>query len=204
MDFDHTNGVREVLRKLAASMLVRQTLPNAAATCQQYFSFRRDNGEAMNNFLVREVLGYPEFVEALLLLYEDKQGIRQHDKIFDLPVLEDGKTGGTMLMNPMEKILLKPQQLRPHHRRDLWRQHLPRGQLPLLMLLVMEMACHPHDMLQGHQAFDLLVFPAPMSLVLRQATFLSFPWLTVSSWGCSEVLDFFKLLDSLLMRRGTF
>ena len=85
MEFDHTNGVKELLQKLAASPLVRQTLPNAAATCQQYFSFRRESGEAMNNFLVREALGYSEFVEALLLLYEDKRGIRQHDKDFDLP-----------------------------------------------------------------------------------------------------------------------
>ena len=92
MEFDHTHGVRELLQKLAASPLVRQTLPNAAATCQQYFNFRRENGEAMNNFLVREALGYSEFVEALLLLYEDKQGIRQHDKSFDLP--EEQPSGG--------------------------------------------------------------------------------------------------------------
>ena len=85
MEFDHVNGVRDLLQRLAASPLVRRTLPNAAATCQQYFSFRREAGEAMNNFLVREALGYSEFVEALLLLYEDKKGIQQHDKTFDLP-----------------------------------------------------------------------------------------------------------------------
>ena len=39
----------------------------------------------MNTFLVREALGYSEFVEALLLLYEDKQGVQQHEKNFDLP-----------------------------------------------------------------------------------------------------------------------
>ena len=85
MEFDHTHGVRDLLQRLAASPLVRQTLPNAAATCQQYFSFKREAGEAMNNFLVREALGYSEFVEALLLLYEDKQGVQQHEKNFDLP-----------------------------------------------------------------------------------------------------------------------
>ena len=85
MEFDHVNGTRELLQRLAASPLVRQTLPNAAATCQQYFSFRREHGEAMNNFLVREALGYSEFVESLLLLYEDKNGIKQHEKSFDLP-----------------------------------------------------------------------------------------------------------------------
>ena len=36
MEFDHTNGVKELLQRLANSSLVRQTLPNAAATCQQY------------------------------------------------------------------------------------------------------------------------------------------------------------------------
>ena len=35
--------------------------------------------------MVREALGYSEFVEALLLLYEDKQGVKQHEKTFDLP-----------------------------------------------------------------------------------------------------------------------
>ena len=85
MEFDHVNGVRDLLQRLATSPLVRQTLPNAAATCQQYFNFRRDAGEQMNTFLVREALGYSEFVEALLLLYEDKQGVQQHEKNFDLP-----------------------------------------------------------------------------------------------------------------------
>ena len=41
--------------------------------------------EEMNNFLVREALGYSEFVEALLLLYGDKQGVKQHEKAFGLP-----------------------------------------------------------------------------------------------------------------------
>ena len=85
MEFDHVNGVRDLLQRLATSPLVRQTLPNAAATCQQYFNFRRDAGEQMNTFLVREALGYSEFVEALLLLYEEKQGVQQHEKNFDLP-----------------------------------------------------------------------------------------------------------------------
>lgn len=50
-----------------------------------YFAFKRDAHEAMNSFLVREALGYSAFVEALLLLFEDKKGIRQHEKSFDLP-----------------------------------------------------------------------------------------------------------------------
>ena len=55
-----------------ASPLVRQTLPNAAAICQQYFGFKRDFNQPMNTFLVREALGDAEFVEALLLLYDTK------------------------------------------------------------------------------------------------------------------------------------
>ena len=39
----------------------------------------------MNSFLVREALGYSEFVEALVRLHEDKVGIKQHEKDFDLP-----------------------------------------------------------------------------------------------------------------------
>ena len=73
-DFDHVNGTKHFLQRLVSSLLVRQTLPNAAATCQQYFSFCREQHEAMNCFLVREDLGYSEFVEGLLLLCEDKQG----------------------------------------------------------------------------------------------------------------------------------
>lgn len=96
MEFDHTNGVRDLLHRLAASPLVRQTLPNAATTCQQYFGFKKDFNEPMNNFLVREALGYTEFVDALLLLYEDKNGVKQHEKTFDLPEEEprDDQRGG--------------------------------------------------------------------------------------------------------------
>ena len=94
MEFDHTNGVRDLLQRLAASPLVRQTLPNAAAICQQYFGFKRDFNEPMNTFLVREALGYAEFVEALLLLYEDKSGIKQHEKTFDLPEEEPDQQAG--------------------------------------------------------------------------------------------------------------
>ena len=84
-DFDHVHGTRDLLRMLAQSPLVRQNLPNAAAICQQYFSFKRGQQEPMNSFLVREALGFSEFVEAILLLMEDRMGVRQHEKNFDLP-----------------------------------------------------------------------------------------------------------------------
>ena len=35
--FDHPDGTRDLIKQLASSPLVRQTLPNAAAICSQYF-----------------------------------------------------------------------------------------------------------------------------------------------------------------------
>lgn len=96
VDFDKVGGTKEYLRRLAVSPLVRQSLPNAAAICQQYFSFKRAPGEPIHAFLVREALGYSEFVEAIIRLYEDKHGIKQDDKDFGLPSdeLEDEWTQG--------------------------------------------------------------------------------------------------------------
>ena len=48
----------------------------------------------MNSFLVREALGFSEFVEAILLLMEDRMGVRQHEKNFDLPQEEPVMIGG--------------------------------------------------------------------------------------------------------------
>ena len=39
----------------------------------------------MQSFLVREALCYAEFSEAIIRLYEEKNGIQQHDLDFDLP-----------------------------------------------------------------------------------------------------------------------
>lgn len=50
VNFDHGGGTKQYLRLLANSPLVRRSLPNAAAICQQYFSFRRSPGEAMHSF----------------------------------------------------------------------------------------------------------------------------------------------------------
>ena len=57
LNLDHPDGVRELLQRLAASPLVRQSLPNAAAICQQYFQFHRKPSESIQSFLVREALG---------------------------------------------------------------------------------------------------------------------------------------------------
>ena len=72
-EFDSNGGTLVLLRKLAASPLVRQTLPNTAAILQQYLSFKRRPGESMANFLVRETLGYEEFAQALQRLWGGAQ-----------------------------------------------------------------------------------------------------------------------------------
>ena len=85
MDFDYETGTTDFLRRLAQSPLVRQALPNAAAVCEQYFSFRRRHQEPIHQFLVRETLCYSEICEAILRLHEEKVGVVQHKKDFDLP-----------------------------------------------------------------------------------------------------------------------
>ena len=90
LDFCNSpNGTRDLLRKLASSPLVRQSLPNTAAICQQYFQFRRLPGEQMSAFLIRETLGYAEFAEALCRLHEEHPGILQEHKDFGIPEGED-------------------------------------------------------------------------------------------------------------------
>ena len=85
MAFDSVDGTKLFLQRLASSPLVRRSLPNAAAICQQYFSFRRNTSESIGNFLVRETLVHEEFVEALIRLHEEKLGISQEARDFGLP-----------------------------------------------------------------------------------------------------------------------
>ena len=73
-DFQGIEGLKLFIGKLAASPLVRRKLPNTAAVMNQYFQFRRHQNESISNFLVRESLHYEEFVEALLLLKDEKEG----------------------------------------------------------------------------------------------------------------------------------
>ena len=86
---DSNDGVRVLLRKLAGSPLVRKSLPNAAAICQQYFAFKRNPSETIGNFLVRETLVHEEFVEAIIRLHEEKEGLSQDQLDFGLPPPED-------------------------------------------------------------------------------------------------------------------
>ena len=84
-NFEEDDGIQQYMRKLASSPLVRQSLPNAAAICGQYFSFARRSQEPISNFLVREALCYSEFVEALIRLREEQLGVKQEDRDFGLP-----------------------------------------------------------------------------------------------------------------------
>lgn len=84
-DFDGEEGVTVMLQRLAASPLVRRSLPNAAAIMNEYFNFRRKPGESISQFLVRETLGFEEFQEALLELKDDRGGISPSQRAFDLP-----------------------------------------------------------------------------------------------------------------------
>ena len=103
--FDTEDGTRKLLQRLAASPLVRKTLPNAAAICQQYFSFRRQANESIGNFLVRETLVHEEFQEAIIRLHEENMGITQEWKDFGLPppqeeAWSDDQWGGSWYYGP--------------------------------------------------------------------------------------------------------
>ena len=73
-DLQGKGGLQIYMAKLSESPLVRRKLPNTAAVMQQYFSFKRHGHEAIANFLVREALHFEEFVEALHLLKDEKDG----------------------------------------------------------------------------------------------------------------------------------
>ena len=88
-EFDSPDGTLNLLKKLAGSPLVRKTLPNTAAILQQYLGFRRQSGESMANFLVRETLGYEEFSEALIRLWEEQTGIDPAERNFGLPPISE-------------------------------------------------------------------------------------------------------------------
>ncbi|OLP94250.1 Copia protein [Symbiodinium microadriaticum] len=85
LQLDAPSGTRTLLHRLATSPLVRKSLPNAAAICAQYFSFRRQPQEGIGNFLVRETLVHEEFTEALIRLHEEKCGVSQALRDFGLP-----------------------------------------------------------------------------------------------------------------------
>ena len=87
-DFSGPSGLLDYMRKLAKSPLARRPVPNANATLNAYFGFRRQQGEAINSFLVRELLTYEEFYEALLTLKDQKDG-KALDGRLGLPKIEE-------------------------------------------------------------------------------------------------------------------
>ena len=60
--------MKNVLKRLESSPLVRKKIPNSAATMTQYLGYRLHNGENINAYLVHESLFYEEFVESLMEL----------------------------------------------------------------------------------------------------------------------------------------
>ena len=102
-DFEGEEGVQVMLRRLAASPLVRRSLPNAAATMSAYFMFQRRPGESIAQFLVRETLGFEEFQEALLQLKEEKDGVSPADRLFELPEITPSETSERGDYNPWRR-----------------------------------------------------------------------------------------------------
>ncbi len=96
-EFEGEEGVALLLRRFAASPLVRRSLPNAAAIMSEYFSFKRKLGEGISQFLVRETLGFEEFSEALVQLKEERDGVDPSTRVFDLPPMSptDERSGYT-------------------------------------------------------------------------------------------------------------
>ena len=88
-EFDGPSGVKILLSKLSQSPLVRKSVPNAASIMGQYFAFRRNPGEAISSFLIREALHYEEFRECLVRLSEEKQSISPEAHGFGLPSLDE-------------------------------------------------------------------------------------------------------------------
>ena len=94
-EFDNPNGVKVLLSKLQSSPLVRKSLPNAAAIMGQYFAFRRNRGENISGFLIREALHYEEFRECLIRLKEDQLGRGPEANGFGLPVVNEDDSEDT-------------------------------------------------------------------------------------------------------------
>ena len=92
-EFNNVDGVKVFLSKLSRSPLVRKSLPNAASIMGQYFSFRRQRGEGIAHFLIREALHYEEFRECIIRLKEEQLGVDPERNGFGLPPLEETSDG---------------------------------------------------------------------------------------------------------------
>ena len=126
-DIAGPQGVQVMLRKLEQSPLVRKKLPNTAAVMQQYFNYRRNPGESISSYLVRETLFYEEFIEALQDLHDGGAGAFLLDDLY----LEARMT--KMMM--MEKYLMEVQR----RVRSLANQATLKFLRTILMILVTEL-----------------------------------------------------------------
>ena len=89
-DFTGKRGITMLLKKLAASPLVRKNLPNTQAIMNQYFGYKRMPGESIANYLVRESLYYEEFTESLGALHDEQHGVTPSS--FELPDSSDDES----------------------------------------------------------------------------------------------------------------
>jgi hypothetical protein len=83
--FGGSKGILEYIRKFSKSPLASRPIPNANASMNSYFQFRRWQGESISSFLVRELLSYEEFHETLLNLKDMRDGVSAEDRTFGLP-----------------------------------------------------------------------------------------------------------------------
>lgn len=82
-EFAGKNGVSTLLQRLSQSPLVRKNLPNTQAILNQYFNYKRHQGESIANYLVRETLYFEEFTESLMALHEESLG--KPVNLFEIP-----------------------------------------------------------------------------------------------------------------------
>ena len=79
-DFDREDGVRLYLAKLQASPLPRQPLQDAVVAFDKFFDLKRDPGEAMQKYLVREEEMYSVFSDAVNRLRVQEVGRRGRER----------------------------------------------------------------------------------------------------------------------------
>ena len=84
-EFDSGDDTLLLLRRLCKLAAGSQDAPQHGATMQQHLGFKRRPGESMATFLVTETLGYEEFAEALMRLWEEHAGVHPSAGDFGLP-----------------------------------------------------------------------------------------------------------------------
>ena len=82
-DFDREDGVKLYIDKLQASPLPRQPLQDAVVAFDKFFDLKRDPGEAMQKYLVREEEMYSVFSDAVnrLRVQEVERRARERERL---------------------------------------------------------------------------------------------------------------------------